>query len=251
MNTLRQTLVLTRRSLLRIKTNPEELMGLTLMPVMFELLFTYVFGGAIAGSPSAYLQYALPGIIVQGVFFSTMYTGFYLNTDIRSGIFDRFRSLPIARSAPLIAQVLGDLVRYAIGIAITLGAGLALGFRVHTGPVQTLAAFAALVATAFAFSWAYTLLGLVARSAVVVQAAGSLLIFPLTFLSSVFVPAHTLPSWLNAWSQVSPVTLLADTTRRLLLGGDVAHPALGILAWAAAVVLVFAPLSVRAYRRLV
>jgi oleandomycin transport system permease protein len=251
MSTLTQVRVLTRRSLLRIKTNPEELIGLTLMPVMFVLLFTYVFGGAIAGSPSRYLQYALPGIVVQGVFFSTMFTGFYLNTDIKSGIFDRFRSLPIARSAPLVGQVLGDLVRYAIGIAVTLGAGLALGFRVHTGPVQTLVAVGALVAVAFAFSWAYTLLGLVARSAVVVQAAGSLLIFPLTFLSSVFVPAHTLPAWLNAWSQVSPVTLLADLTRGLLLGGDVAHSGLGTLAWAAAVVLVFAPLSVRAYRRLV
>ncbi len=246
---VRQSLVLTRRSLLRIMTNPEELVGLTLMPVMFVLLFTYVFGSAIAGSPSAYLQYALPGIVVQGVFFSTMYTGFYLNTDIKSGIFDRFRSLPIARSAPLIGQVLGDLVRYAIGIAITLGVGVALGFRIHTGPLQTLAAFAALLAAAFAFSWAYTLLGIVARSAVVVQGAGTMVIFPLTFVSSVFVPAHTLPAWLNAWSQVSPVTLLADTTRRLLLGGDVAHPALWTLAWAVAVVVVFAPLSVRAYRR--
>jgi ABC transporter DrrB family efflux protein len=247
--TLRQALVLTRRSLLRIKTNPEELVGLTLLPVMFVLLFTYVFGSAIAGSPGAYLQYALPGIVVQGVFFSTMYTGYGLNSDIKAGIFDRFRSLPVARSAPLIGQVLGDLVRYAIGIAITLGAGVALGFRIHTGPFQTLAAFAALVAAAFAFSWAYTLLGLVARSAVVVQAAGSMVIFPLTFASSVFVPAHALPGWLNAWSQISPVTLLADTTRRLLLGGDIVRPGLETLIWAVAVIAVFAPLSVRAYRR--
>src|SRR5215471_1695117 len=167
---IRQALVLTRRSLLRIKTNPEELIGLTLMPVMFLVLFTYVFGGAIAGSPGAYLQYALPGIVVQGVFFSTMYTGYGLHTDIKVGIFDRFRSLPVARSAPLIGQVLGDLARYAIGIAITLGAGVAFGFRIHTGPLQTLAAFGALVAAAFAFSWGYTLLGLVARSAVVIQA---------------------------------------------------------------------------------
>ena len=246
---VRQGLVLTRRSLLRIKTNPEELMGLTLMPVMFVLLFTFVFGSAIAGSPSAYLQYALPGIVVQGVFFSTMYTGFYLNTDIKSGVFDRFRSLPIARSAPLVGQVLGDLVRYAIGIAVTLGAGVALGFRIHTGPAETLVAFGALLGAAFAFSWAYTLLGLVARSAVVVQGAGSLIIFPLTFASSIFVPAHTLPSWLNAWSQVSPVTLLADTTRHLLLGGDFVRPGLGTLAWAVAMIVIFAPLSVRAYRR--
>jgi ABC-2 type transport system permease protein/oleandomycin transport system permease protein len=246
---IRQALVLTRRSLLRIKTNPEELIGLTLMPVMFLVLFTYVFGGAIAGSPGAYLQYALPGIVVQGVFFSTMYTGYGLNTDIKVGIFDRFRSLPIARSAPLIGQVLGDLVRYAMGIAITLGAGVALGFRIHTGPLQTLAAFGALVAAAFAFSWGYTLLGLVARSAVVIQAAGTMVIFPLTFASSVFVPARTLPGWLHAWAQISPVTLLADTTRGLLLGGHVVQPALQTLAWAVAVVLVFAPLSVRAYRR--
>ena len=245
----RQALVLTGRSLLRIKTNPEELVGLTLLPVMFVLLFTYVFGTAIAGSTSAYLQFALPGIVVQGVFFSTMYTGFGLHTDIAKGVFDRFRSLPIARSGPLLGQILADLFRYALGIALTLGFGMLLGFRVHTGPLQALLAFAVLVGVAFAFSWAYTLLGLVARSPVIVQVAGTLVIFPLTFASSVFVPAHTLPGWLNAWSRFSPVTLLADTTRGLLLGGDVVHPGLGTLAWAVAIVAVFAPFSVRAYRR--
>jgi ABC transporter DrrB family efflux protein len=246
---VRQALVMTRRSLLRIKTNPEELGGLTLMPVMFVLLFTFVFGDAIAGSTAAYLQFALPGIVVQGVFFSTMYTGYYLNTDILNGIFDRFRTLPIARSAPLVGQVLGDLARYAIGIVVTLGVGMALGFRVRTGPGEALAAFATLMAVAFAFSWVWTLLGVTARSAAVVQLVGSLLMFPLTFASSVFVPAHTLPGWLNAWSQISPVTLLSDTTRAMLLGGDVAGPGLKTLAWSVAVVVVFAPLSVRAYRR--
>ena len=246
---VRQSLTLTWRSLVRIRTNPEELIGLTLTPVMFVLLFTYVFGTAIAGSPAAYLQFALPGIVVQGVFFSTMYTGFGLNTDISKGVFDRFRSLPIARSAPLVGQILGDLVRYAIGIAITFGTGVLLGFRIQTGPLQTLAAFAALLGAAFAFSWIWTLLGVTARSPMIVQAAGSLLLFPLTFASAVFVPAHTLPGWLNAWSQVSPVTLLADTTRGLLLGGDVAQAALKTLLWAVAVVAVFAPLSIAAYRR--
>ena len=246
---VRQALVLTRRSLIRIRTNPEEVLGLTLTPVMFVLLFTYVFGGAIAGSPTAYLQFALPGMVVQGVFFSTMYTGFGLNTDIAKGVFDRFRSLPIARSAPLVGQILGDLVRYAIGIAVTLGIGMLLGFRIHTGPLQTLAAFAALLGVAFAFSWIWTLLGLVAKSATAVQLFGSVLLFPLTFASSIFVPAHTLPGWLNAWSRISPVTLLADTTRGLLLGGDAVHPALKTLVWAVAVFAVFAPLSVFAYRR--
>lgn len=245
----RQAMTLTWRSLLKIKTNPDEVFGMTLSPVMFVVLFTYVFGGAIAGSTGAYLQFALPGIIVMGVFFSTMYTGSGLNADIKSGVFDRFHSLPIARSAPLVGQVLGDLVKYAIGIVVTLSVGMVLGFRIHTGLLQTLAAFAMLVGMAFAFSWISTLIGLVAKSPVTVQVLGSMLLFPLTFASSVFVPARTLPAWLHAWSEISPVSLLADATRGLLIGGPVARPALETLVWAVAVVAVFGPLSVLAYRR--
>ena len=245
----RQAMTLTWRGLLKIKTNPNEMLGLTLSPVLFVVLFTYVFGGAISGSTGAYLQFALPGLIVMGVFFSTMYTGSGLNADISTGVFDRFRSLPIARSAPLVGQVLSDLVKYAIGIVVTLGVGTLLGFRIHTGPLQTLAAFAMLVGVAFAFSWISTLVGLIAKSAVAVQVVGSTLVFPLTFASSVFVPDRTLPGWLHAWSQISPVSLLADATRGLLLGGPGARPALGPLAWALAVVVVFGPLSVLVYRR--
>jgi oleandomycin transport system permease protein len=245
----RQAMTLTWRGLLKIKTNPNEVFGMTLSPVMFVVLFTYVFGGAISGSTSGYVQFALPGIIVMGVFFSTMYTGSGLNADIATGVFDRFHSLPIARSAPLVGQVLGDLVKYAIGIVVTLGIGMLLGFRIHTGPLQMLAAFAMLVSVAFAFSWISTLVGLVAKSPVTVQVIGSTLMFPLTFASSVFVPDRTLPAWLHAWSQISPVSLLADATRGLLLGGPVARPALETLLWAVAVVAVFGPLSVLAYRR--
>lgn len=245
----RQAMTLTWRSLLKIKTNPDEIFGMTLTPVMFVVLFTYVFGGAISGSTAGYLQFALPGIIVMGVFFSTMYTGSGLNTDISTGVFDRFRSLPIARSAPLVGQVMGDLVKYTIGIVVTLGVGMLLGFRIHTGLFQTLAAFALLVGVAFAFSWISTLVGLVVKSPITVQIIGSVLLFPLTFASSVFVPARTLPAWLHAWSDVSPVSLLADATRGLLVGGPVARPALETLVWAVAVVAVFGPLSVLAYRR--
>jgi oleandomycin transport system permease protein len=245
----RQAMTLTWRGILKIKTNPNEMLGLTLNPVMFVVLFTYVFGGAISGSTGAYLQFALPGIIVMGVLFSTMYTGSGLNADISTGVFDRFRSLPIARSAPLVGQVLSDLVKYAIGMVVTLGVGIVLGFRIHTGPLQTLAAFGMLIGVAFAFSWIFTLVGLVARSAILVQVVGSTLLFPLTFASSVFVPDRTLPAWMHVWSQISPVTLLADATRGLLLGGPVARPALGTLVWAVAVVVVFGPLSVLAYRR--
>lgn len=244
-----QSLLLARRRLVALRANPAELAGTLLFPLVFLALFVYVFGGAVAGSTHAYLQFALPGMLAQWAVLGSQQTGVALNTDISSGIFDRFRALPIARSAPLVGQLLNDVLRMGLAIVVLLGYGTVLGFRVQTDAVHAVAAFAVMLAFAFAFGWAATLLGVVAKNPVVVQLFGQALMFPLTFASSAFVPARTLPGWMRAWVDVSPVSTLSDTLRGLLLGGHVLEPGLKTLAWAAAILVVFAPLSVRAYLR--
>jgi oleandomycin transport system permease protein len=203
---MRNTVTLTWRSLLKMRTNMEDVLGLSLNPIMFLLLFTYVFGGAIAGSTHAYLQFELPGILVLSVVFATLGTGLMLNQDISSGVFDRFRSLPIARSAPLAGAVLGDIVRYMISVAITLGFGMILGFRITTGPLSALAACLLVLAFALAMCWVSALIGMMVKTPQGVQWFGSLIYFPLTFGSSVLVPAATMPGWLQAFVNVNPMT---------------------------------------------
>ncbi|MGH7912964.1 MAG: ABC transporter permease [Candidatus Dormibacteraceae bacterium] len=246
---LRQVLLMTRRNLMRIRTNPAELAGMLLMPVMFIGLFVFVFGGAIAGSTAAYIQFAIPGIIAQGVVMGSTASGTGLNNDLNNGVFDRIRTLPIARWSPLVGQILGDLCRIALGIVITFGIGMALGFRVHTGPLQTVIAFVALFLFAFAFTWIPILLGVLAKSPVVVQTLSMVIIFPLTFGSSVFVPTQTFPGWLEAWAKISPMSAVANLTRGLMVGGAVATPALETFLWGVGVICIFAPLSAWAYRR--
>lgn len=242
---------LTKRNLLRIKADPEEILGFTVQPIMFVLLFVYVFGGAMFGDTERYLQFVLPGIIVQSVIFATMSTGLGLNTDIGNGVFDRFRSLPISRWAPLTAQVFGDIVRYALSGVIILGVGTALGFRIQTGVLSTLAALGLMLAFAVAICWVSCLVGLLVRTAQGVQMFAMTLMFPLTFASTVFVPARTMPGLLQAWAEVNPVSHLADAIRGLLLGGqwEVVAPTAWTLVWAVAIVAVFGPLSVWAYLR--
>jgi ABC transporter DrrB family efflux protein len=246
---VRQALLMTRRNLMRIRTNPAELIGMLLMPVMFIALFVFVFGGAIAGSTAAYLEFAIPGIIAQGVIMGSTATGTGLNTDLNNGVFDRIRTLPVARWASLVGQILADLVRVTAGMALTFGIGSALGFRVQTGPVQAVCAFAVLIGFAFAFSWIQIFVGVLAKTPVVVQTMSLIIVFPLTFASSVFVPTRTFPSWLQAWSTVSPMSVIVNTVRGLMVGGDVAGPGLKALIWAVALLCIFAPLSVWAYRR--
>jgi len=242
-------LILTRRNLMGLRHDPEQMAAMVLMPIMFLVLFVFVFGGALAGSTQAYLQFALPGVMTQGIVWSSMSTGAYLNLDISKGVFDRIRSLPIARSAPLIGQILGDTIRYGLGMAITLGFGMMLGFHVETGLPQTLAAAAVMVGFALAFCWIMILLGLLMKSPAGVQVAATLVVFPLTFASSIFVPTRTMPGWLQAWAGISPISLLSDTVRGLLVGGQVLEPGLKLLVWSVAVAVVFAPLSVTVYRR--
>jgi ABC transporter DrrB family efflux protein len=246
---VRQALLMTRRNLMRIRTNPAELLGMLLMPVMFIGLFVFVFGGAVAGSTTAYLAFAIPGIIAQGVVMGSTASGTGLNNDLNNGVFDRIRALPVVRWSPLVGQILGDLCRIGLGILITFGIGLALGFRIHTGPMQTLAAFAALFLFGFCFSWIPLLLGVLAKSPVVVQTLSVVIIFPLTFGSSVLVPTRTFPSWLRAWADISPMSAIANLARGLMVGGALARPAIETLTWGLAVLIIFAPLSVWAYRR--
>jgi ABC transporter DrrB family efflux protein len=246
---LRNSFTLTWRSVLKIRTNAEDLLGLSLQPIMFLLLFTYVFGGAIAhGDVHAYLQYVLPGIIVQTVLFATLGTGLMLNQDISAGIFDRFRSLPIARWAPLAGAIMGDVTRYVISVLVTLGFGIVLGFR-PTSVLGTIAACALVLVFALAMCWISALIGLLVKTPQGVQAFGFTAMFPLIFASGLLVPIQTMPGWLQAFANANPVTLLAAASRGLMTHGPVAVPAGESMLWALGIVLVFAPLAVRVYRR--
>jgi oleandomycin transport system permease protein len=249
---LQQSFTLTWRSVLKIRTNAEDLVGLSLQPVMFLLLFTYVFGGAISHNVHAYLQYVLPGILVQTVLFATLGTGLMLNQDINAGIFDRFRSLPIARWAPLAGAILGDLARYVISVVVTLGFGMVLGFRVTTNPLGAVAGCLLVLAFALAMCWVSALIGLLVKSPQGVQVFGFTAMFPIVFASGLLVPVQTMPGWLQAFAKANPMTLLAEACRNLMVaqpGGPVAVPALESMAWALGILLVFAPLAVRVYRR--
>jgi oleandomycin transport system permease protein len=246
---LHHSLTLTWRSLLQIRHSPEQLLDLTLQPIIFVVLFVFLFGGAIEQDTHRYLQFVLPGILVQAVAFATLRTGIGLNTDITKGIFDRFRSLPIARSAPLTGTILGDVVRYVVSLAIVLLFGMLLGFRIRTGPLSALAACALVLAFALALCWISATLGLLVRTPQTVQGIGGMLLFPLTFGSNVFVQTATLPGWIQAWVKVNPITKLVLATRGLLLGGPVAVPVLQTLLWVAVIVGVFAPVAIALYRR--
>jgi oleandomycin transport system permease protein len=246
---LRNTATLAWRTLVQIKHNPFELFDFSVQPVMFLLLFTYVFGGAIADTPGEYLIYALPGIIVQNLLFATLNTGVGLNTDISKGVFDRLRSLPIARFSPLAGRIVADVIKQAWAIALLLGLGMALGFRIETGPAEVLAAFALLLGFAFAASWMSVLVAMLVSEPEKVQIFGFVLLFPITFASGAFVDPDTMPDWLRSFADVNPTSILADAARGLLSGGPVAGPVTRSLLWAAGFLLVFAPLSVRAFRR--
>ena len=236
------------RGMLKVKHVPEQLLDVTITPVMFTLMFTYLFGGAIAGSTGAYLQYILPGLLVMSVLFTTVYSGVALNTDLTKGVVDRFRSLPIWRPAPLVGALLGDSVRYLVAAVVIVVLGVALGFKSGAGLGGVVAAIALVVVFAFGLSWVFTTLGLVLRSPSAVLNAGFLGIFPLTFLSNVFVDPRTLPSGLEAFVSINPISLLATATRGLMEGNAPAGDIGIVLATAAAITAVFAPLTTRLYR---
>lgn len=246
---LRQTLTLAWRTLVQIRHNPWELGDFSIQPIMFVLLFTYVFGGAIAGSTGEYLTFSLPGIIVMNMLFVTMYVGTGLNTDLTKGVFDRLRSLPIARWSPLAGRITADMVKQAWSIVLLLGVGMILGFRIATNAAAMLGAFALILVFALAFSWITVLVGVVAKDPEQVQLFGFTALFPITFVSNVFVQTETMPSWLQVFVRNNPVSQLADAVRGLMTGGPVAAAAVRSLLWAAVIVAVFAPLSLWALKR--
>jgi ABC-2 type transport system permease protein len=237
------------RGMLKVKHVPEQLLDVTITPVMFLLMFTYLFGGAISGSTGKYLDYVLPGILVMSVLFTTVYSGVALNTDVTKGVVDRFRSLPIWRPAPLVGSLLGDSVRYVISGTVTIGVGVLLGYRAGAGIVGVLAALALVVAFSFGLSWVFTTLGLLLRSPNAVMNAGFMGIFPLTFLSNVFVDPATLPGPLEAFVAVNPISILATASRGLMEGNAETSDLVVVLLVAAALTAVFAPITTRLYRR--
>jgi daunorubicin/doxorubicin transport system permease protein len=237
------------RAMLKVKHVPEQLLDVTITPVMFVLMFTYLFGGAISGSTGAYLDYILPGILVMGVLFTTVYSGVALNTDLTKGVVDRFRSLPVWRPAPLVGSMIGDSVRYLIAGTVIIVLGVILGYRPGAGVGGVVAALALVVVFAFGLSWVFTTMGLLLRSPNAVMNAGFMGIFPLTFLSNVFVAPDTLPAALKAFVDVNPISILATASRGLMEGNAEAGDIAIVLAVAAALTLVFAPLTTRLYRK--
>ena len=237
------------RGMLKVKHVPEQLLDVTITPVMFVLMFTYLFGGAIAGSTGEYLDYILPGILVMSVLFTTVYSGIALNTDLTKGVVDRFRSLPVWRPAPLVGALIGDSVRYAIAGTVIVVLGVALGFRPDGGIGGVIAAMALVIVFAFGLSWVFTTLGLLLRSPNAVMNAGFMGIFPLTFLSNVFVDPETLPAGLKAFVDVNPISILSTASRGLMHGNADTTDILIVLATAAALTAIFAPLTTRMYRR--
>ncbi|MGW4058364.1 ABC transporter permease [Amycolatopsis sp. NPDC004747] len=245
---LRQSGTFAWRSILQIKHKPAELLDLSVQPIMFTLLFTYVFGGAIGGTPRDYLQFALGGLIVQNALFLSIYAAIGLSTDLQKGLFDRFRSLPIARGAPLAGRVLADVVRQLWSLIVLLLVGVALGFRLTTGFPALLGAFAVLTVFTVSFAWLPVWLGVLARDPEKVQVFGFVVVLPLTFTSNALVPTATMPAWLRSWVDVNPVTQVNDTLRALLSGGPVGGPLAGAVAWSALLAAVFGTLSVVALR---
>jgi oleandomycin transport system permease protein len=246
---LRQTRALAWRSILQIRRNPFELGDYSIQPIIFLVLFLYVFGGAIAGSTEDYLRFMLPGIIVMNMIFVTVYVGHGLNTDLTKGIFDRFRALPIARAAPLAGRITADLVKQAWSILLLLIVGFLLGFRMEAPWYGLIGMSALLLVFALAASWVMVLLGVLARDPEHVQLFGFTAMFPATFVSNIFVPAKTMPGWLQVVVAINPVSMLADASRGLLLGGPVLAPAAGAMLWALGITAVFAPASLWALRR--
>ena len=237
------------RALLKIKHVPEMLLDVIAIPVVFTLLFTYLFGGALAGSPHRYLQFILPGTLVMAVLLVTMYAGTGLATDRAKGITDRFRVLPIWRLAPVTGALLGDIARYLLAAGLVVALGLAIGYRPDGGALGILAGIGLLLIFALALSWAWTTLGLLLRTPQAVMSAATVVLFPLTLASNVFVAPHTMPGWLQALVSVNPVSHLISAERALMAG----HPAAGPMAWvllaSAALAVVFAPVTAWLYGR--
>jgi ABC transporter DrrB family efflux protein len=251
--TLADALVILQRNLIRFTRQPEMLIGYTVQPIMFVLLFVYVFGGAIklGGFPGSYVDFLLPGILVQNICFGGALTAVGLTEDLNKGLIDRFRSLPMARSAVLAGRTLADLVRNILIIGLMAAVGYIIGFRFHGDVPDVLGAVLVVSGFGLALSWIFAFVALTVRGAEAAQSAGFVAIFPLVFASSVFVPVATMPGWLQPFAEHQPVSVTASAARALTLGTPATSYVLQSLAWAAGILLVFVPIAVRRYRRAV
>ena len=260
---IKDTLVITRRNLLRNIRLPQLILFATVQPVMFLLLFNYVFGGAIGGSiPAAaagkYINWLVPGLLIQVAAFGAGQTAIGLTEDLNKGVIDRFRSLPMARSAVLAGRTISDLIRNGFVIGLMLVVGFLIGFRWQTNALGMLGGLVVAMAFAYALSWVMATIGLAVKNPEATQTAIFLPVFPLVFASSVFVPTQTMPAWLRAFAENQPITVTVNALRGLMLGGDALQPGKTVLGsvllslvWTAGILAVFAPLAVRQYRRIV
>ena len=246
---LQASLTFAWRAMLKIKHVPMQLFDVTAFPIMFVLLYTYLFGGALASSPREYLQALLPGILVMTVSMITIYTGTGLCNDVEKGIYDRFRSLPIWRPAVLVGMLIADAARYVAASLVVLVLGVILGFRPDGGPVGVVAAVLLLLVFSFSLSWAWSLIGLKVQTSETVMQMSMSILFPLTFASNVFVDPDTMPGWVQAFVKVNPVTHLTDASRALMHGTAVGGSIGWVLLWSAGLFAVFAPLTMRAYNQ--
>lgn len=238
------------RAMLKIKHVPEQLFDVTMFPIMFTLLFTYLFGGALEGSPTAYIQVLAPGILVQTVVFITMYAGMGLNNDIKKGVFDRFRSLPIWRPAPMVGLLLGDAVRFILASLVVLTLSLIIGFRPEGGVIGVVAGIGLTLVFASSISWIWTLLGLVMRTPEAVLNTAMTILFPVIFASNIFVNPDTMPGWLQTVVDLNPITHLVSAVRGLMGTGAETSDLIWVFASSAALIAIFAPLTMRRYSRL-
>ena len=245
------TFVLARRSLLRIPRQPDLLLGFTVQPVMFVLLFVYVFGGAIETPGFEYVDFLMPGIIVQSMAFGGFVTALGLAEDVKKGLIDRFRSLPMWGPAVLTGRILADIGTNVIQLVVMFAVGIAVGFRFSTGVLEVIAGIALLLLIGYAFSWVFALIGLLASSPEASNAYGFTIIFPLTFVSSAFVPVDSMPRWLESIAEVNPFTTMVDAARALFLDTPAGNDVWGAVVWCLVIIAVFGPLSAWRYRRAV
>ncbi|MGV9480538.1 ABC transporter permease [Gordonia aichiensis] len=245
--TARQSLTMAYRGVLKLRHNPEQLFDVTIMPIIFTVMFTYIFGGAVSGNVSSYLPVIVPGILVQTVVMSSIVTGTQLREDMDKGVFDRFRSLPIARISPLAGALLADVIRYLVASIITVIMGLIMGWRPNA--LGIIASVVLVMVCSFAVSWVFALMGCLMSKASAVQGISMLVVFPLTFMSNAFVPVDTMPGWLQAFVNVNPVSHLVTAVRELTSTGHAGIHVVWALVGAVVITAVFAPLAVRAYMR--
>lgn len=242
-------LVYAQRALLKIRHVPEQLFDVTVFPVMMTLMFTFLFGGALAGSIDAYVQFLVPGIFAQTIIMITMYTGLTLNKDIEKGVFDRFRSLPVWRPAPLVGALLGDQVRYLLAGTITLGLGFLLGFRPAGGFLSVVVATVLLLIFAFALSWLWTMIALLVRTEQALMGISMFILMPLVFASNIFVDPATMPRWLQGFVEANPVSVVVTAMRDVMAGDPSFGGIVLVFVWSGVLVAIFGPISMVLYNR--